>query len=175
MSATDANAARAGQIAQQIVELLADQDDATQQRAIHAAMALLGQPSTQARVEREPQGQLNEDTHATLAEFFERGTNLKPADYAQLCAAFHYHLYGAAAFSLEEIRTLGLEAGVVLPDRLDKTFKSAAHKGKRLFQPAGRAAFRPTAAAGMAFNERWGVKPGRRTKVSAKTEVGDNQ
>lgn len=162
----EADPAKAAQVAQQIVKLLAGHNLETRHRAISAAMALLGHPAaggTGSYQQEEPPTTAAGDT--TFAEFFNRGENLKPADYAQLCAAFHYSLHGPVTFSLDDIRTIGAEAGVVLPDRLDKTFKAAAHHGKKLFQTAGRAAFKPTASAGLAFVERWGVKPGRPVKL----------
>ena len=169
-SDTISNPARAGELAQQIVSILASEDSETRQRAISAAMTLLGERTPQATPERDADG---DHTGVDLARFFDRGEKFKPADYAQLCAAYHYSVYGPAPFTLEEIRAVGADAGVVLPDRLDKTFKSAAHGGRRLFQPAGRAAFKPTAAAGLNFNERWGVKPGRRMKGAASPDDGD--
>jgi hypothetical protein len=173
MPTSEANPAKAGQIAQRIVEILADHDPETRQRAIKAAMMLLGQPTT-ALVDHERDPVEPASDHAALAELFARSEKLKPAEHAQLCAAFYYFLYGPVPFSLEEIRAIGADAGVVLPDRLDKTFKSATHNGKRLFQPAGRAAFKPTAAAGLAFIARWGVKPGRRPKANSQSAANGN-
>jgi hypothetical protein len=154
---------KAAHLAQQIVEILAQHDLETQERAMKAVALLLGH-STGALAKSESIHSTSADDHSTLGEFFDRGEKLKPADYAQLCAAFHYSQHGPVGFSLEDIRLIGSEAGVVLPDRLDKTFKVAAYHGKKLFQSAGRAAFKPTAAARLAFGERWGVKPGRRSK-----------
>lgn len=155
--------ASAAKLVQELIEALAPHDSATQQRAMKAAATLLLHPASET-VNHEMPSRMGSEPHAGLAEFFDRGEKLKPADYAQLCAAYHYARHGAIPFSLDEIRAIGAEAGIVLPDRLDKTFKAAAHHGKKLFQTAGRAVFKPTATAGLAFGERWGVKPGRAAK-----------
>jgi hypothetical protein len=157
---------KAGALAQKIVSILTDQNSATRRLAMEAAMTLLGEKSSgsiAAPVKRES---LDSGGHAgtSFVEFFNRDETLKPGENAHLCAAYHYSLYGAVAFSLEDIRTMAKGAGVILPDRLDMTFQQAAKGGKKLFQSAGRGAFKPTAAAGIVFNERWNVRPGTRMK-----------
>jgi hypothetical protein len=157
---------RAGTLAQQIVTILVNEDTETRKRAIQAAMALLGESlpggvDRQAMLEK-PLADENDQT--TFALFFNRGDKLKPAEYAYLCAAYHYSKHGPEAFSLDELRAIAKEAGVVLPDRLDMTLKQAGNSGKKLFQSAGRDAYKPTASAGVLFNERWQVKPGKGVK-----------
>jgi hypothetical protein len=160
---------KAGSIAQQIVTILANEDSETRKRAINAALALLGETlSNQGSVEDE--SALDEDDEAKLVVFFNRSEKLKPAESAYLCAAYHYSKYGPAAFSLDELRNIAKETGVVLPDRLDMTLKQAGNGGKKLFQSAGRDAYKPTASAGVLFNERWAVKPGKAAKKSASAE-----
>ncbi len=158
---------RAGQIAQKIVSLLTNEDSETRQRAIHAALMLLGEKPL---VEHHSEQQLktrhgSSETTLELGQFFNRGDKLRPSDNAQLCAAYHYAIYGSAPFSLDEIRAIAKEAGVVLPNRLDMTLSSATHAGKKLFQTAGRGTVKPTAAAGVAFHERWSVRPGTKDKT----------
>ncbi len=157
---------RIGGIAQRIAELLADEDPETRRRATQAAFALLGDdfsPALIAAKHFEPAATLFGDEHQ-LATFFNRQEKCRPADYAYLCAAYHFSTYGTAAFSLDDLRGIAREAGVVLPDRLDMTLKQAGKAGKRLFQTAGRDAYRPTASAGVLFAERWSVKPGKQIK-----------
>ena len=138
------NAEKAVQLAQSLVEILIDEDSETRRRAIQAALVLLGDapfslsPST-------PDLEPTQDD-ADIANFFNREEQLKPSDYAHLCAAYHFATYGPAAFSLEELKAIAIDAGIILPDRLDMTFKQASRKGKKLFQPAGKGAYRPTAA-----------------------------
>jgi hypothetical protein len=81
-----------------------------------------------------------------------------------LCAAYHYSIYGIAPFSLDELRNIAKEAGVVLPNRVDMTLRQAGKGSKKLFHSAGRDLYKPTAAAGLVFKKKWDVKPGRRTK-----------
>ena len=165
---TQTDPAKAGEIAQKIVNLLIKEDSETRRRTIEAAMMLLGEkPLTIQSSDQSRRLASSEETNPDLGQFFNRGEKLKPSDSAQLCAAYHYSLYGVAAFSLDDIRAIAADAGVVLPDRLDMTFSSATHAGKKLFQSVGRGSVKPTAAAGVAFNERWGVKPGRRVKAAA--------
>lgn len=164
--------AKAGTIAQQIVTILTDEDSETRRRAIQAAMMLLGEEPL---APMNPQSELERsdsagDDHTVLAGFFNRDEKFKPSDYAYLCAAYHFSIYGFAVFSLDDLRTIAREAGVILPDRLDMTLKSAANSGKKLFQVLGRDGYKPTATAGMLFKDRWGVNPGRRAKDTMATK-----
>lgn len=159
--------AKAGALAQQIVTLLSKEDSPTRQRAMRAAMTLLGEGLPQQPEKPREANHPNDIGPPDLAEFFNREGDMKPADNAQLCAAYHYSLYGTAPFSVAEIRTIAADAGVVIPDRLDMTFGQAAKKGKKLFQSAGRGSYKPTASGGLEFGQRWAVRPGRGTKTPA--------
>jgi hypothetical protein len=156
----------AGELAQKIVDLLNNENSGTRRRAIQAAMTLLGEaaPPDAALNDGGRQPIAKSEDVVDLGQFFNRGEKLKPSDNAQLCAAYHYSIYGPVAFTLDELRAIGANAGVVLPDRLDMTLSQATHGGKKLFQSAGRGAAKPTASAGVAFGEKWGVKPGRQVK-----------
>lgn len=156
-----------GKLAQQIVTILINESSASRQRAIQAAMMLLGEtelisPNVRPNSTRSTQDTVN---HANLASFFERGDDLKPSDYAHLCAAYHFSQYGATPFSVEELRAIAMDAGVVLPDRLDMTLRNAFKKGKKLYQAAGKGLFKPTATAGVEFGEKWNVRPGNAIKT----------
>lgn len=158
----------AGTLAQQIVAILINQDSVTRQRAVHAAMMLLGEvapPQRTSQPDASSAGQ-SDDNNAGLSAFFDREGDMKPADYAHLCAAYYYSLYGSTPFSIDELKTIATDAAVVLPDRPDSTLGMATKKGKKLYQSVGKGFFKPTAAGGVVFGERWGVKPGRMTKPS---------
>ncbi len=131
---------RAATLAQQIVVILANEDSEIRKRAIQAAMALLGEAIPRAsKGQDDGEASLeNENSQTRLGAFFNRGDKLKPAESAYLYAAYHYSKYGPEAFSLDELRTVAKEAGVVLPDRLDMTLKQAGNGGRKLFLPAGR-------------------------------------
>jgi hypothetical protein len=166
MTTNSPDPAKAGKLAQQIVGILMGEDSVTRQRAIRAAVMLLGETVPQ---ERSDQGGLTDwdmsgNNHADLAAFFNGDEDMEPADHAQLCAAYHYSIYGASAFSITELKAIATDAGVVLPDRVDMTLRNATQKGKKLFQPSGPGAFKPTAAAGLHFAEKWKVKPGKKVK-----------
>ncbi len=156
---------KVGKIAQQVVSLLASENSETRRRAINAAMTLLGEQLSSPRNAKSLEAsESDEAEEVQVAEFFNRDEILKPSDYAQLCAAFHFSLYGMAPFALEELRSIARDAGVVLPDRLDKTLTHAAKNGRKLFQSVGRSLFKPTSAAGLCFKERWDIRPGKRVK-----------
>jgi hypothetical protein len=163
-----------GVLAQKVVSILVDEDSVSRQRAIQAAMMLLGESGVLAvdHALNAANGAQDSHDHEALASFFNRESDLKPSDHAFLCAAYHFSIYGTAAFSLNELREIANDAGVVLPDRLDMTLRNAAKDGKRLFQNAGRGLVRPTAAAGVFFRERWSVKPGRFSKTAVGVREG---
>ena len=163
------NPAKIAKLTQDIVKILSDEDSATRRRTIQAALTVLGEVPI---ASEEKRSQLNRDTDDAeplgIGDFFKRDGKLKPSDTAFLCAAYHYSEYGPTAFTTEEIRKIAAEAGEVIPDRTDKTFKMAAKKGKKLFQSVGKGVFKPTASAAVFFKETWNVKPGKKTKSGAK-------
>jgi hypothetical protein len=162
------DAEKAVQLAQSLIGILINEDSETRRRAIQAALVMLGDTPTSLS-HPTPDFEPSEDD-ADLAKFFNRDEQLKPSDYAHLCAAYHFATYGSVAFSLEELKAIAIDAGIILPDRLDMTFKQASKKGKKLFQPAGKGAYRPTAAGGLFFKERWRVKPGKKTKEGKQSD-----
>jgi hypothetical protein len=164
--------ARALAVAQQLIAVLASEDRETQQRALQATLALLGESGPLITKEKLEVPLGGEDVEAdSMAAFFNReGDEFDPSDYAQLCAAYHYFLYGPVDFSIQEIKSIGGQAGVVLPDRLDMTFSQASQDGKRLFQSTGRGRFKPSTTGCVVFRKRWNVKPGRRPKPASVTE-----
>jgi hypothetical protein len=153
-------------LAQQIVALLKDEGSGTQHRAIQAAAMLLGD---KVPLHSDNQAEFLVSDPNQLAIFFNREGKQKPSDFAHLCAAYHFSQYGTSAFSLDDLRTIASDAGVVLPDRLDMTLKKAGKDGKKLFQISGRNSYKPTASAGVFFYEKWQVRPGSKTK-----ELGKN-
>ena len=164
---------RALDVARKLVEILADDEPFTRQRAIQIAMMLLGDNLDQpADGSANPSGgEHHRLEFSDLAEFFNRDEKLKPSEYAQLCAAYHYSHYGSAAFSLAELREIAIEAGVVIPDRLDMTLRQAAKNGRTLFHTAGKSFYKPTASARLLFEERWNVKPGKLSKSHSGSSV----
>jgi hypothetical protein len=154
-------------LTQQIVKILADEDSDSRRRAVQAAMMVLGELPASAPEHQEPEHpEDNGDSgHSDLAVFFARDGKLKPSDTAFLCAAYHYSQFGPATFSVDEIQQIAAGAGVVIPDRVDKTLLGGSKDGKKLFQSIGKGSFRATASAGLYFKEKWNVKPGRKAKA----------
>jgi hypothetical protein len=170
---TMTDATRAGALAQQIVAILVDEDQATCERALQAAMMLVGRTIPQSISRPEFINHDGAGDSAIPAAFFERDGRMKPADNARLCAAYHYSVYGAVPFSVSELGAIASDAGVIVPDRVDMTLRNATHKGKKLFQQTGVGLFKPTAAACMHFAEKWNVKPGNRAKPLASGKDGN--
>jgi hypothetical protein len=156
-------------VAQRIVAILVNEDSETRRRAIQVAMILLGDelPASSTFRQQSEAPDLTGEDDADLAKFFTHDEKLKPSDHVQLCAAYHFSIFGTAAFSVDELRSIASNAGVVLPDRVDKTLNSATKNGRKLFQVSGKGAFKPTVSAGLVFKERWNVKPGKRAKNAA--------
>ena len=151
---------KTGKLAQQIVSILAVHDSPTRISAIRAAMVLFGEAG--AALPNKNNNEMEEESD--MESFFNRDENLKPSDYVQLCAAYHYKRFGMVSFRVNDLRDIANEAGFVIPDRLDMTLKQATNKGKKLFQAAGKGSFKPTTQAALMFREKWNVKPGKEAK-----------
>ncbi|HEY3762508.1 MAG TPA: hypothetical protein VGN23_12245 [Verrucomicrobiae bacterium] len=100
-------------------------------------------------------------------EFFSQFTHDKPADNVLLLAAYHYSEYGTASFTVDQMKDLGNEVGVTIPERLDMTFLQAKRDGKALFLRAGRGAFRPTVHGETFFKKSYQVSKGTQQKQEA--------
>jgi len=154
-------------VAQNLVNAFAGLDQETAERATRAAFivkgwARVGVPNGD-EVVAPTNGAPNQDQSAVA--FFSRFEKLKPPENAQLCAAFHYSQHGNHPFSMDEIREIGKDAGLVLPGRVDMTFKQAGKSGRKLFQGAGKGAFKFTSHGEVYTQDRWGVRPGRQPKA----------
>lgn len=163
-----ADPTKIAKLTQDIVKILSGEDSATRRRTIQAALTVLGEVPIGSE---ERPSQLNKDIDLEplgFGDFFKRDGKLKPSDTAFLCAAYHYSEYGPTTFTTEEIRKIAADAGEVIPDRVDSTFRAAAKKGKKLFQAVGKGVFKPTASAAAFFKETWNVKPGKKIKSGTK-------
>lgn len=96
--------------------------------------------------------------------FFSRFDTDKPADNALLLAAYYYSQYGGNPFSADELKALAREVGLIVPERIDMTFRNARREGKGIFQAIGRGSFRPTVHGEVLFKTTYNVTPGRRQK-----------
>lgn len=154
-------------LTQKIVGLLLKETSETRHRAINAALTVLGETAVERPLKGAPGASKQHDSIGStegLASLIGTDDKLKPSENAYLCAAYHYSVYGNATFSLEDLRDIAREAGVVVPDRLDMTIKQAAKGGKKFFQSTGRDTYKPTTAGGLFFAERWKIKPGKKSK-----------
>jgi len=153
-------------LTQAIVKILANEDSEGRKRAIHAALTLLGE-SAMPTGDESDEDRAAGDTYQDIGSFFKRDGKMKPSDSAFLCAAYHFSQHGSAPFTVDEIRSIAADAGEVIPDRVDVTFRGAAKKGKKLFQTCGKGCFKPTASAAVFFKEAWNVRPGKKPKGSS--------
>jgi hypothetical protein len=165
------NPGKIAKLTQDIVKILSNEDSTTRQRAIQAALTVLGEapilPAHKSPQINTPDDSTDQDD---IGAFFKRDGKLKPSDTAFLCAAFHYSVHGPVAFGIDEIRQIAADAGEIIPDRVDNTFRAAAKKGKNLFQMVGKRSFKPTASGAAFFKEEWSVKPGKKLKVVANSK-----
>ena len=112
-------------VTQELVKLLGPLESSVRKRAVEAAMVLMGESSSQTVISTRPADRVTDRGALDIASFFGREENLKPAENTYLCAAYLFSLYGPAAFSIQDVRDVAREAGVVLPDRPDMTLRQA--------------------------------------------------
>jgi len=93
--------------------------------------------------------------------FFSRFDTEKPAENALLIAAYYYSEHGSQPFGADELKRLAREVGLIVPERIDMTYRNARRDGKALLQPIGRGSFRPTVHGEVFFKTTYNVSPGR--------------
>jgi hypothetical protein len=96
--------------------------------------------------------------------FFGAFTHDKPADNAKLIAAYFYREYGAAPFSVDEVRQKADDVGITIPERVDMTFLQAKDKGKKLFARAGKGKFKPTVHGEASLKATYSVRKGTKKR-----------
>jgi hypothetical protein len=154
-------------LAQNLLNVLADVDQEIGRRAVLTAFMAKGWVAhdfqTKSEASVSPDGVPRRAQPAVA--FFDRGEPLKPAENALLCCAYHYAQYGSQAFSLDQVRDIARDAGLVLPDRVDMTLKGAGKDGKKYFQPAGKGSFKFTSHGELYVQGRWEVRPGNASRI----------
>jgi hypothetical protein len=88
------------------------------------------------------------------------GGDTKPHEAVTLIAAYLYSRYGAEPFTAEELRQLGNDAGLIVPNRIDMTLKGAKRDGKSLYAQV-QGGFKPTVFGETVFKTTYGVRKGR--------------
>lgn len=94
----------------------------------------------------------------------------KPSDNVRLLAAHFFSEYGSAHFSVDELKALATEAGLTVPERVDKTLASATENSKKLFMSTGRGKFKPTVYGEAYLKSTYSVKKGTKAR-----SVGDGE
>ena len=102
------------------------------------------------------------DREAFLSKF----NTDKPADNTLLLAAYLYGQYGLASLSVDEIKSLATEVGLIVPDRVDMTLRNAQREGKNLFLSTGRGVFKPTVHGALFFKSTYNVSEGTSSKTA---------
>jgi hypothetical protein len=151
-------------VAQNLLNVLADVDQETGERAARTAFMAKGW-FTRTLTELEIPTEQTVDSSAAATQFFDREKGLKPAENAVFCAAFHYSQYGTQTFSVDDLREIASEAGLVLPDRVDMTLRTVGKDGKKYFQPVGKRCFKLTSHGELHVQKRWQVRPGKSSKA----------
>lgn len=152
-----------GQLTSEMYSKLSKLKSEEASNVVDAVLTLLG---THPKNNKHQSTETMVKSEATFDDFFEREGAFKESDNALLCAAYHFHLYGNASFSVQEMKCLATKAGIILPNRTNMTLTAAKRKGKKLFCKEGRGLFKPTAAAGVFFREKWNVRPGKQKKIA---------
>jgi hypothetical protein len=116
--------------------------------------------------EKEREITVNRDGEQNREAFFSKFETDKPADNAHLLAGYLYSQYGSAQFSIDEIKALATEVGLIVPDRVDMTIRNSQREGKHLFQATGRGMFRPTVHGELFFKSAYRVSKGTQVKAS---------
>lgn len=96
-------------------------------------------------------------------EFFSQREGDKPSDNALIAAGYYYSMYGNQSFNTREIKEIAEDAGLLTPERLDKSFQTMKKEGKALFRQVqrGKGLFRPTVHGEAYFTKNLGIRRGR--------------
>ena len=121
-------------------------------------------PAKSTRLEDEPADGVD------LSALVAKHEHAKPSDAALLLAAYHFSLYGAAPFTIDEMRELASDAGLTVPERLDMTLKQFKREKKALFKNAGNGRWRPTVTGEAYLKKAYGVFKGKGKKASGNAE-----
>jgi hypothetical protein len=93
----------------------------------------------------------------------------KPADNALLTAGIWFSDYGSNRFSIPDLKTIGDNLGVTLPDDMGATIRQLSRDGKRLFRSPARGHYEPTVHGATYFKTTFKVTQGKRTPPSSDT------
>jgi hypothetical protein len=91
---------------------------------------------------------------------FTKFGNDKPAENVILMAADLYARYGCEPFTQTDVRSTADAAGLIVPERIDKTLTSARRDGKALFHRVGKDRYKPTVHGEAYLKSTYGVSKG---------------
>jgi hypothetical protein len=102
---------------------------------------------------------------SSAEDFFSKHDTKKPHENARLAAAWYFREYGSSPFSYDDIKAIGGEVGLTLPERIDMTLGAAKTGGKSLFKKAGRGRLRPTTHGETHMKTTYGIAKGTKTRT----------
>jgi hypothetical protein len=91
----------------------------------------------------------------------------RPSENVHLLAADWYGRYGAAPFTVDNLKKAASDAGLTIPDRPDMTLKTAKEGGKKLYQSAGRGLYKPTVPGELFLRKTYSVRKGSGSPLPA--------
>jgi hypothetical protein len=104
--------------------------------------------------------------------FFSKHQGKKPAENAVIAAAYFYSQFGSHPFNSKQIKEIADDAGMTVPDRIDKSFQGAKRKEKALFRNLGEGQFRFTVHGETWIKATYGVKKGNKTPQATEGHAG---
>lgn len=107
-------------------------------------------------------------TNTTSLEWLVELGSDKPAENALAIAAHLYRQYGSESFYGKEVKEIAEQAGIVIPDRVDNTFRMAKRDGKPLFRQPAKGTFKPTVHGEKFMKATFNVKKGTKRRESDK-------
>lgn len=126
-----------------------------------------GKPRVEAKRQVEPRdgggGGDGDGSDDGIEAFFVDRDISKPADAVYALAGYLYSVYGSAPFTVQELRDLGREVGLTLPQEPDATLRMARSKKKTLFRHDG-ASWVPTTMGELVLKEKFDIKKGRKKR-----------
>jgi len=96
---------------------------------------------------------------ADAADFFTSLETTKPSEAALAVAAYYYLQYGKSPLTAAKAKEVAAQVGLIVPDHIYMTYKSAQREGKKLFS-RGKDGFIPTVHGEKFFRDTYKVKKG---------------
>jgi hypothetical protein len=158
----------------EVNEVVAKLEPTIQAAAFQVLLPYVTKGSTKTPVqdhsEAEESGASGSDDFETFLTKHVSG-DAKPADNVMLITAHLYSVYGAEPFSIEEIRRIGDDAGLTIPERIDMTLKGTKREGKTLYAKTPNGDYKPTVFGETVLKSTYKIQKGRRKRETVTQET----